>query len=95
MSDLLIDTLAVLMDRELATPFWREYQHLIVREAPYIPLYYPERLVGVSDRLQGVVMDVRNEFPSIAEWWIPPSRRGATAGSGADSVSRETVPATD
>lgn len=90
-ADVLIDTLAVLMDRELAAPLWREYQHLIVREAPYIPLYYPERLVGVSDRLQGVVMDVRNEFPSITEWWIPPSRRGGTTGSSADSVRRDTA----
>jgi peptide/nickel transport system substrate-binding protein len=73
--DQLIDTLAVMTDREQATPLWREYQRLIVQEAPYIPLYYPERLTGVSERIQGVVMDVRNEFTTIARWWVAPRER--------------------
>lgn len=77
--DELIDTLAVITDREEALPLWREYQHLVVQEAPYIPLYYPERLTGVSERLQGVVMDVRSELPTVSRWWIPPAQRRASA----------------
>jgi peptide/nickel transport system substrate-binding protein len=73
--DFLIDTLAVLTDRELATPLWREYQHLVVEEAPYIPLYYPQRLNGVSENLQGAVMDVRGEYSTVTEWWMLPQGR--------------------
>ncbi|MEX2572047.1 MAG: ABC transporter substrate-binding protein [Gemmatimonadota bacterium] len=83
--DVLIDTVAVMTDREAALPFWREYQRLIVHEAPYIPLYYPQRLAGVRERLRGVVMDLRGEFATITDWWILPGERrgaGATAQDG-------------
>lgn len=74
-ADELIDTLAVITDRDEAMPLWKEYQHLIVQEAPYLPLYYPERLTGLNTRLQDVVMDVRGEFANTPEWWIPPALR--------------------
>jgi peptide/nickel transport system substrate-binding protein len=83
--DELIDTLGVMMDHEQARPLWREYQHLMVQEAPYIPLYYPQLLTGVSRKLQGVVIDIRGEFPEIRHWWIPPSQRGGAPATAADS----------
>jgi peptide/nickel transport system substrate-binding protein len=83
--DALLDTLAVLTEREQARPFWRKYQHLIVQEAPYVPLFYPERLMGVGERLQGVSIDPSGGLPTIARWWIPPGRRG-----GADAVTMAT-----
>lgn len=73
--DALIDTLAVLTDREQARPLWQQYQRILVQDAPYIPLYYPLRLTGINDRVQGVTMDIRNEFPTVARWWIPPTLR--------------------
>jgi peptide/nickel transport system substrate-binding protein len=81
--DALIDTLGVMMNRDEARPLWREYQHLITQEAPYTPLYIPERLTGVSERLQGVQMDVRGELPTVTEWWILPSQRRAGEATGA------------
>jgi peptide/nickel transport system substrate-binding protein len=76
-ADRLIDTLNLIVDRREALPLWREYQRLIALESPYTVLYYPERLNAVRTRLNGVVFDVRGEFPSVAEWWLHPSgRRG-------------------
>jgi peptide/nickel transport system substrate-binding protein len=85
--DMLIDTLAVMTDRGRARPLWQEYQRIVVQEAPYIPLYYPRRLVGVRSRVQGAQMDVRSETVNIHEWWIPPRerRRGEVTGT-ADAV---------
>ncbi|HEX8693339.1 MAG TPA: ABC transporter substrate-binding protein [Longimicrobium sp.] len=78
-ADQLIDTLAVLMDRDQAMPLWKEYQHLMVQESPYTVLYYPKRLTGVSRRLRDAEMDIRGELTSATRWWIDPARRGATA----------------
>ncbi len=87
--DALLDSLIVTMDRNEAAPLWREYQQLIVEESPYTVLYYPRRLTGVRDRLQGAVMDVRGEFPTVTQWWIlPRERRGA-----APVVAPQAVPA--
>jgi peptide/nickel transport system substrate-binding protein len=81
-ADLLIDSLAAVMDRREATRLWREWQRFFVQESPYTVLYYPRRLNGVATRLQGVHMDTRGELISVTRWWIPPAqRRGGAAGS--------------
>jgi peptide/nickel transport system substrate-binding protein len=82
-ADALMDTLAVLLDRDEARPLWSEYQHLIAEDAPYIALYYPQRLMGVRTRLRGVVMDTRGDFTTVREWWIHPSERRGGAGAPA------------
>jgi peptide/nickel transport system substrate-binding protein len=81
--DRLLDTLAVTVDRREAKPLWKEYQALLAREAPLTVLYYPNRLTGVSRRLQGVETDARGELTTVARWWIEPGQRGQ---------STETVP---
>lgn len=83
--DQLLDTLAVMTDHQAAAPLWKEYQHLLVQQAPYTVLYLPERLNGVARRLNGVEMDIRGEFPSVTQWWIAPSdrRAGGPARAGA------------
>jgi peptide/nickel transport system substrate-binding protein len=73
--DVLIDTLAVIMDRDQARPLWKEFQHLIVRESPYTVLFYPERITGVRTRLRGAPMDIRGETMGAAGWWVHPSGR--------------------
>jgi peptide/nickel transport system substrate-binding protein len=79
-ADQLIDTLNLIVERDVARPLWEEYQRLIANEAPYTVLYYPERLNGVRTRLRGAVFDVRGEFTSAQQWWIHPSeRRGGGA----------------
>lgn len=66
----LVDTLRVVTDRDAATPLWQEYQARLVELQPAIGLYYPKRLVAVSNRLQGVVVDARGEWVSIRDWWL-------------------------
>jgi peptide/nickel transport system substrate-binding protein len=73
--DLLLDTLGMILDRAQAQPLWTEYQTLLAQDAPMTVLYYPNRLVGVSQRLQGVAIDTRGELISVARWWIPRERR--------------------
>jgi peptide/nickel transport system substrate-binding protein len=75
--DQLIDTLGVILDREEARPLWREYQRLLVQEAPYTVVFYPERVAGVRTRLQGAVMDIRGETISARDWWLLPQERTA------------------
>lgn len=91
-ADVLMDTLAVITDREQARPLWKEWQRILTQDAPYIPLYIPQRLNGLSERLQGVDIDVRGEWISIKDWWILPSQRGGSAAPApapADSAATE------
>jgi peptide/nickel transport system substrate-binding protein len=68
--DQLIDTLGVILDRDEALPLWREYQRLLVQESPYTVLFYPDRVAGVSLRLQGATMDIRGETVTARDWWL-------------------------
>jgi peptide/nickel transport system substrate-binding protein len=79
--DRLLDTLAVTVDRREAKPLWKEYQALLAREAPLTVLYYPNRLTGVSRRLQGVETDIRGELTNVARWWIEPGQRGQSTAT--------------
>ncbi|HEV2150347.1 MAG TPA: ABC transporter substrate-binding protein [Longimicrobiaceae bacterium] len=74
-ADWLLDTLPVIPDREAARPLWREYQRLIVHQSPFTLLYYPERLVALRTRLQGVEADARSDLLTVGRWWIPPGER--------------------
>jgi peptide/nickel transport system substrate-binding protein len=74
-ADRYIDTVAVLMDRAEALPFWREYERFIAREAPYTVLYFPQRLVAVRTRVRDTDMDPRGEIVNVTRWWIAPSER--------------------
>lgn len=88
--DMLIDTIAVELDRERGRQLYSEYQRLIANEAPYVPLYYPQRLVGIRDRLHGFTADTRGEFVNAREWWIHPSERRASRAApaaGADTAA--------
>jgi peptide/nickel transport system substrate-binding protein len=74
-ADRYIDTVAVLMDREEARPFWREYERFIVQESPYSVLYFPQRLVAVRDRVRDAEMDGRAELVNVTRWWVAPGER--------------------
>ncbi len=79
-ADHLLDTLALIVNRDQARPVWSEYQVLIAQDVPATVLYYPNGLLGVGQRLQGVEMDVRGELATVSRWWIPPTeRRGGPA----------------
>jgi peptide/nickel transport system substrate-binding protein len=68
--DMLLDTLALITDREVAAPLWREYQRLVTWEAPYTVLFYPHRTMGARARVRGIELDVRGDLVSVARWWI-------------------------
>jgi peptide/nickel transport system substrate-binding protein len=74
--DMLLDTLQLIVDRDEALPFWREYQYEIMKEQPYTFFFFPKRLGGVNKRVQGVRQDVRGEWVTAQEWWIPADQRG-------------------
>jgi peptide/nickel transport system substrate-binding protein len=80
--DHLLDTLQLIVDREDARPFWREYQAAIVQEQPYTFIYFDDRLEGINRRLQGVRMDARGEWINVHEWWIAPEDRGGRRVAG-------------
>lgn len=92
--DMLLDTLDVVLDREQGKQLYSEYQRLIAGEAPYVPLYYPQRLAGVRTRLHNFTLDTRGEFANAREWWIHPSERrpvrGPAAGA-ADTAAADTA----
>jgi len=73
--DELLYTLQTIPDRDEARPLWIEYQRVLNEEHPYTFLFYPDRLAGVNERVNGVRMDVRGEWQNIREWWIDPAAR--------------------
>ena len=73
--DRLLDTLQVVVEREEAIPLWHRYQERVVALQPYTYFFFPRRLAGVSERLQGVEMDVRGDLMSVSDWWIPAQER--------------------
>ncbi len=75
--DRYLDTLQLVLDPTEATPLWRDYQEALVREQPYMFLYFPDHLDGVSTRLHDVEMDWRGEWLNIKDWWIDPARRSS------------------
>jgi hypothetical protein len=90
--DRYLDTLQVITDRDEARPFWREYERIIAREAPYTVLYFPQRLSAVRNRVRDVEMDVRGradqrdrvvDRPGTAEGAMSVQRRDFLRISGA------------
>jgi peptide/nickel transport system substrate-binding protein len=73
--DRLLAELRVTADTAVARPMWNEYQRLLVEEQPYTFFYFPERLAGINNRLQGVVMDARGDWANIKDWYIDPASR--------------------
>ncbi|MGD2046294.1 MAG: hypothetical protein PVJ80_17895, partial [Gemmatimonadota bacterium] len=73
--DRLVEELGVTMDRDRAKELWTEYQRVLAEEQPYTFFYFDDRLEGVNNRLQGVVMDARGEWVSVKDWYIDPASR--------------------
>jgi len=73
--DRLLEELSRATDREAAMPLWAEYQKAIAREQPYTFFYFAERMSGVNERLQDVIMDARGEWVNIRNWYIDPAAR--------------------
>lgn len=75
--DALLEEIARTADRDAALPLWREYQRLLSEEHPFTFLFFPERIDGVSTRLNATI-DVRGDWVGARDWWIDPdARRGS------------------
>jgi peptide/nickel transport system substrate-binding protein len=79
--DGIMDSIPILAGRNEAREALVRYQRRMVDLQPFTFLYFPDRVAGVSDRLQGVLMDARGEWVSIRDWWIPADRRKYAGGS--------------
>lgn len=47
---------------------WHDVQHELARQVPVVWLYHARGVQGVSRRLRGVVMDLRGELVTLAQW---------------------------
>jgi peptide/nickel transport system substrate-binding protein len=74
-TDALLDSLEVATDRERARAMWQEYHRILIEEAPYTTLFYPNILLAHRDRVRGVALDIRGPFAEVRNWWIHPEGR--------------------
>jgi peptide/nickel transport system substrate-binding protein len=47
-------------------------QKMFADSLPVAFLYHPRGLQGMNRRVQGVMMDLRGELPTIQQWWVRP-----------------------
>jgi peptide/nickel transport system substrate-binding protein len=47
---------------------WQAVQRMLADETPVAWIYHSRGLQGISARLKDVVMDLRGEMPTLAEW---------------------------
>jgi ABC-type transport system substrate-binding protein len=74
-ADSMMDALAAMVDRESSRPLWREYQRMMIHQAPATILYYAKTVAAASPRLQGVEMAISAPYTFARRWWILPTRR--------------------
>jgi ABC-type transport system substrate-binding protein len=60
----------LITDREAARPLWARYEQVLAEEQPYTFLYFLDRLMGVRDNVQNLVLDARGEWVNVKDWWI-------------------------
>lgn len=68
---------AAVTARDSAQRHWtyREIQAILRDQVPVIYTVYTPRTLAVGPRLRGVAPALNTPLASVAEWWIPPSRR--------------------
>jgi peptide/nickel transport system substrate-binding protein len=66
--DRLIDRAFGATDPEQARGLWREVTTVLQREQPVTFMYWLNELAGTQKTVQGVTMDPRGEFVSVAQW---------------------------
>lgn len=76
-TDVLLDSLPKIVDRDAALPVWREYQRRIAYDQPYTFLFFQERLEGAHNRLRNVELDARGDWVGVERWWLLPGLRRA------------------
>jgi peptide/nickel transport system substrate-binding protein len=54
---------------------WDAVQRMLAEETPVAWIYHSRGLQGISARLENVVMDLRGEMPTLAEWRLADPRQ--------------------
>ena len=91
--DTLIDLTSKPLSRDQARPLYAELQRIIRDEQPWGFLYYAPELVLISERAQGVELDVRGVLVNASRWWL--AGGGATTAPVAPGDSGGRSPAPD
>lgn len=68
--DALLDSLAVITERDAAAPLWSRLQAILRRDQPWTFLYYYPDLALARDRVRGIRMDIRGALAGVAHWWL-------------------------
>jgi len=67
-------------DRAVAGPIWEQVQSALQADPPAAYLFCPDRLVGVSTRLQNVRPHVLSPVNNLSQWWIRSEDRKYRSG---------------
>ena len=78
--DSLLDLALASTDRTQSLPLWQQLQKILLEDPPSAYLFYPETLVGISPRLQGVRPHLLSPLNNLQEWWIATSDRKYRSG---------------
>lgn len=74
--DAVLDSLAVVSDRDVLDHLVDRYGELIRADQPYTFLYVPQQIAVARVELRDVTIDARGDWNSITDWWIEPAARG-------------------
>jgi peptide/nickel transport system substrate-binding protein len=66
-------------ERELIAS-WQNVQRLLAEQMPVAWIYHSRGVQGVSSRLRNVVMDLRGEMPTLAQWQLSTGTVQALSG---------------
>ena len=69
--DRLLDQAFSATDETQARAIWKQITEVLQREQPVTFMYWLNELAGTQKSMQGVVMDPRGEFVSVASWTLP------------------------
>jgi peptide/nickel transport system substrate-binding protein len=68
--DRLIDQASTATDDAAARTAWRQIAEVLQREQPVTFMYWLNELAAANKSVQGITMDARGEFMSVAQWHI-------------------------
>jgi peptide/nickel transport system substrate-binding protein len=69
--DVLLDSLTVTAERDVARRLWSEYQQALTDESPLLVLFYARGINAVRTRLHGPADgDPRGPLATVATWWV-------------------------
>lgn len=57
------------VSREIAQPYWNEFQKIIIEDCPYTFLFIQDNIVAYNRRLQGCEFDLRSLYVNVHAWW--------------------------